>query len=87
MCVRLLVDGVWGEWAAWSDCKHPSKDIKIRCEPYRGIQRRERYCLSPQHNGKICSGADLLESRRCYDVTGCTREDGAHIHTVVLAKL
>lgn len=89
MCVRVpLVDGVWAEWAAWSGCTHPyKKDTDIRCQTIRGLQRRERYCLEPRHNGKICSGIDLVETRRCYDVSGCEREDCAHTHTPVLVKL
>lgn len=91
VCVRACmcspVDGVWSEWAAWSNCKHPYKDTNIQCKTIRGLQRRDRSCLRPLHNGRICNGTELLETRRCYDISGCQREDStrtqprAHSHT------
>lgn len=36
-----------------------------------GRQSRERHCLHRAHNGSICSGEALTDSRVCYDVDKC----------------
>lgn len=69
--VSCPVDGVWSEWSTWSKCKYPHNDRDIRCKLNRGLQKHERRCLVPQHNGRICSGSLLSEARVCYDVHGC----------------
>ncbi|KAM7387571.1 hypothetical protein PAMA_009948 [Pampus argenteus] len=69
--VHCPVDGVWSEWTAWSECKYPFSKHDIRCKELGGSQNRERYCLHRAHNGSICSGDNLIQTRVCYDVSGC----------------
>ncbi|XP_068191930.1 properdin-like isoform X2 [Antennarius striatus] len=66
------VDGVWSEWSPWKACEHPfRKTTKIRCTQLGGSQVRERICLHNDHNGTICEGNTLSETRGCYDVHRC----------------
>lgn len=66
------VDGVWSDWSPWGKCAHVFKPAtNIRCKTIRGSQSRERLCLHQDHNGTICPGDTLLESRVCYDVQSC----------------
>ncbi|KAL6102345.1 cfp [Pungitius sinensis] len=65
------VDGVWSEWSRWGPCGSPFPERDIRCKQTGGSQSRERLCLHRVHNGSICTGDTLTESRVCYDVDGC----------------
>lgn len=46
LCLPLPpVDGLWSEWAAWSNC---TRDC-------RGVVVRQRECLPPQNGGRHCT--------------------------------
>lgn len=69
--IHCPVDGIWSEWTEWQLCTPPWKQV-IRCRPSRaGSQTRERTCLHQAHNGSICRGVGLSQSRLCHDITGC----------------
>ncbi|KAM6913524.1 properdin-like isoform 3-T3 [Lycodopsis pacificus] len=65
------VDGVWSEWSRWGPCRYAFGKKDILCKQIGGRQTRDRMCLHRDHNGSICRGDTLLESRVCYDVTSC----------------
>ncbi|XP_031162820.1 properdin [Sander lucioperca] len=65
------VDGMWSQWSPWNPCKYPFGGRDIRCKQIGGRQARERQCLHRAHNGSICSGGALTETRVCYDVDKC----------------
>lgn len=74
-CYTLLcaVDGVWSSWSDWTQCAFPFGARVIRCKQLRGSQKRIRECLHRAHNGSICSGDQLSQTRVCYNVNGCYR--------------
>lgn len=49
------VDGVWLEWAGWTDCS-------LSCA--MGWQSRNRTCLGPFYGGDNCTG-DISEVQNC----------------------
>ena len=55
------VDGVWGEWEAWSDCT-------VTCGG--GTKDRTRECMGPEHGGKECEG-DTSEQSTCNEQVTC----------------
>ncbi|XP_031735765.1 properdin-like isoform X3 [Anarrhichthys ocellatus] len=65
------VDGMWSEWSRWGQCKYAFEKKDIHCKQIGGRQTRDRMCLHRAHNGSICRGDTLMESRVCYDVTSC----------------
>ncbi|XP_010796115.1 properdin, partial [Notothenia coriiceps] len=65
------VDGLWSQWSQWAPCRDPFRGKDIRCLHIGGSQSRERSCLHRAHNGSICSGEALTETRVCYDVDKC----------------
>ncbi|XP_068458060.1 properdin-like [Clinocottus analis] len=65
------VHGQWSDWSSWGGCKYPFGVRDIRCQRLGGFQGRERRCLHRAHNGSVCSGTALVESRVCYDVNQC----------------
>ncbi|XP_035471695.2 properdin isoform X2 [Scophthalmus maximus] len=69
--VHCPVDGVWSEWSPWNPCKYPFGGRDIRCKELGGRQTRQRQCLHQAHNGSICSGDSLMDTRACYDVSNC----------------
>ncbi|XP_030264561.1 properdin-like isoform X2 [Sparus aurata] len=69
--VHCPVDGMWSQWSPWKPCTHPFRDKSINCQLIGGKQTRERECLHQAHNGSICSGEALTETRVCYDVNRC----------------
>uniref|UniRef100_A0A671W656 Properdin-like n=1 Tax=Sparus aurata TaxID=8175 RepID=A0A671W656_SPAAU len=69
--VHCPVDGMWSQWSEWNPCTHPYSGKSINCQQIGGKQTRERECLHRAHNGSICSGDALTESRVCYDVNRC----------------
>ena len=48
--VTFVVDGMWKEWTAWSECS-------LTCGG--GERRRSRLCIPPQHGGKDCDGPSI----------------------------
>ncbi|XP_026179920.1 properdin-like isoform X2 [Mastacembelus armatus] len=69
--VHCPVDGMWSEWSQWNTCKFPFGERNINCKQLGGRQTRQRECLYRAHNGSICTGESLTETRVCYDVNGC----------------
>ncbi|XP_040047304.1 properdin [Gasterosteus aculeatus] len=66
------VDGVWSDWSPWGKCTSPFPNRVIRCSKTGGgSQSRERRCLHQAHNGSICDGDGLTDTRVCYDVSAC----------------
>ncbi|XP_029014444.1 properdin-like [Betta splendens] len=68
--VHCPVNGVWSDWSPWGKCANVFRKV-ITCKQLGGSQTRERECLHQAHNGTICPGDYLTESRVCYDVGGC----------------
>ncbi|XP_008432966.1 properdin [Poecilia reticulata] len=69
--VHCPVDGVWGEWTAWSACTYPWGGRDIRCLTTGGKQTRSRSCLHRAHNGSICTDGKLTDTQVCYNVDKC----------------
>ncbi|XP_058509001.1 properdin-like [Solea solea] len=69
--VYCPVDGAWSPWSPWNQCLYPFGGRDIRCKQIGGSQKRERECRHQDHNGSICIGGSLTETRVCYDVSSC----------------